>query len=224
MRHAASGRHADGRAPRGAARRRLLGAFAAAPLAGALGGCLGLGEVPAHVYYELDDLGGTPPAAGARVEHTLLVAGSAANGLLDSTALAFSRAAGARQQYQFASWSERPAQRIARLMARRLREAQVFRDVVAETAPVRGDWLLELQLEQLFHDDATPPGEARIEVAVDLVDRLARRSIARRRFAQHEPLTVESAAQAVAAFDRALTRLLDEASAWVLAQAARSPA
>ncbi|OJX03305.1 MAG: hypothetical protein BGO72_00675 [Burkholderiales bacterium 70-64] len=202
----------------------MLGAFAAAPLAGALAGCVGLGEAPAHVYYELDDLGGgTPPAAGARVEHTLLVAGSAVNGLLDSTALAFSRAAGARQQYQFASWSERPAQRIARLMARRLREAQVFRDVVAETAPVRGDWLLELQLEQLFHDDAAPPGEARIEVTADLVDRLARRSIARRRFVQREPLAGESAAQAVAAFDRALTRLLDEASAWVLAQAARPP-
>lgn len=224
MTRAMSPPRAGERAAGRAARRRVLGTITAVPLAAALAGCLGAGQAPAHVYYELDDLGRTPPAAGTRVEHTLLVAGSAANGLLESTALAFSRAPGARQHYQYASWSEPPAQRIARLLARRLREARQFRDVAVDTAPVRGDWLLEVQLEQLFHDAGTPPGEARIEVSVELVDRLARRSIARQGFAQHEPLAGASAAQAVAAFDRALTRLLDEAAAWVLAQATHAPA
>jgi ABC-type uncharacterized transport system auxiliary subunit len=89
---------------------------------------------------------------------------------------------------------------------------------------VRGDWLLELQLEQMFHDDVSPPGVARIEVSAELLDWAGRRAIGRRRFVQQEPLAGESAVQAVAAFNRALARLLDEVQAWVLAQAARTPA
>lgn len=203
-----------------ALRRRALASLALVPLSGALSGCLGLGAAPARIYYELDDLGHTPAAGGAPIEHSLLVAGVAIGSLLDGTGLVFSRAAGAREYYQFASWAERPAARIARLLARRLRQARVFRDVAMETAPVRGDWLLEVQLEHLFHDDVSPPGEARIELALDLIDRASHRSLARQRFAQREPLAVESASQAVAAFDRALTRLLDDAANWVIARAA----
>ena len=126
--------------------------------------------------------------------------------------------------YQFASWTERPAGRIARLLVRRLAARDAFADVALSTAPVRGDWLLELQLEQMFHDDVSPPGVARIELSADLVDWSARRAVDRRRFAQQEPLVGETSAQAVAAFNRALARLLDELEAWVLAQAGRAAA
>ncbi|MCZ7559831.1 MAG: PqiC family protein [Burkholderiaceae bacterium] len=222
-------------------RRRLLRALGAMPLAAALPGCIGPGQAPAHLYYELDDPGaaapratgggasaGTATAAGnaaARASaRTLLVDGVAANAFLDGTAIAYSRAPGARASYQFASWTERPAARIARLLARRLATSGAFADVASATAPVRGDWLLELQLEQLYHDDLAPPGVARIELVAELTGRAARRTIGRRRFAQAEPLANESAAQAAAAFGRALGRLLDEAQDWVVAQAARPAA
>lgn len=212
-----------------AVRRRLLGVLGAAPLATALSGCIGPGQAPAHLYYELDDPGAGVPrvdghgadaaaSASARTR-TLLIDGVAANAFLDSTAIAYSRAPGARASYQFASWTERPAARIARLLGRRLTASGAFADVAAATAPVRGDWLLELQLEQLYHDDQVPPGVARIELVAELTDRAALRTIARRRFAQVEPLASESAAQAVAAFGRAVGRLLDEVQDWVVAQA-----
>ncbi|RPH67626.1 MAG: hypothetical protein EHM83_01020 [Burkholderiales bacterium] len=202
------------------ARRRLLGALGALPVASTLGGCIGLGEVPAHVYFELEDRGAAGPAAGGtRSPHTLLVAGVAASAFDDGTGIAYSRAPGARAYYQLASWTERPAGRIARLLVRRLAASGRFGDVASATAPVRGDWLLELQLEQLLHDDVSPPGVARIELVADLVDRAERRAIGRRRFVQQEPLASESSAQAVAAFNRALTRLLDEVRNWVLEQA-----
>ena len=91
-------------------------------------------------------------------------------------------------------------------------------------AAVRGDWLLELQLERLVHDATSAPGIARIEASVELVDWVARRAIGRRHFAQQEPLAAASSAQAVAALNRALARLLDEIQAWVLARAAQPPA
>lgn len=220
---------------RPALRRRLLGALGAAPLAAVLPGCIGAGTAPAHLYYELDDPGQAAPRASARRAsaganvasadaRALLVDGVAANAFLESTAIAYSRAPGARASYRFASWTERPAARIARLLGRRLAASGVFADVAPATAPVRADWLLELQLEQLYHDDTVPPGVARIELAAQLTDRAARRTIARRRFAQAEPLASESAAQAVGAFERGLSRLLDEVQDWVIARAERPPA
>lgn len=208
-----------------AARRRLLAALGAAPLAAMLAGCAGLRETRAHVYYELEDPGRAPAVAArasARDGRTLLVAGSAAGAFVDGTGLAYSRAPGARAYYQLASWSERPAERIARLLERRLAASGAFADVASAGAPLLPDWLLELQLEQFFHDDVSPPGDARIELAAELIDWRARRAIARHRFTQSEPLAAESAAQAVAAFNRALARLLDELQAWTIALAAAS--
>lgn len=211
----------------GVLRRRLVVAIGAAPLAGFLSGCAGLGEAPAHVFYELGDPGAAsgpaprPHAAGGR---TLLVAGTAASAFYDGTGLAYSRAPGVRAHYQLSRWTERPAVRIARLLERRLAASGAFADVASATAPVRGDWLLELQLEQLYHDDTTPPGVARIEVTAELTDWAARRTLGRRRFAESEPLASESAAQAVAAIERALSRLLDDAQAWVVEQSGRPAA
>ena len=206
-------------------RRRLIGALGATPVAAALPACIGLREAPAHIHYRLDDHAVAQRAAGGtRNPRTLLVAGVAASAFDDGTGIAFSRAPGARAHYQFASWSERPAGRIARLLVNRLAASEAFGDVASATAAVRGDWLLELQLEQMFHDDVSPPGVARIEVSAELLDWAGRRAIGRRRFVQQEPLAGESAVQAVAAFNRALARLLDEVQAWVLAQAARTPA
>lgn len=216
-----------------ALRRRLLGAIGAAPFAAALPGCIGAGQTPAHLYYELDDPGtqarrasagnasAVPGASIGASAGTLLIDGMAVNAFLDGVAIVYSRVPGARARYQFASWTERPAVRIARLLERRLAASGAFADVASATAPVHGDWLLELRLEQMFHDDGVPPGVARIELVAELADRSARRTIARRHFAQVEALAGESAAQAVAAFGRALSRLLDEAQHWVLAQAGR---
>ncbi len=209
-------------------RRRIVLGAAAVPPAAILAGCAGLGPAPAHVHYELEDAAPAAaaraaPAPGAASARTLLIAGVAGSAFYDGTGLAYSRAAGARAYYQFASWTERPSLRIARLLERRLAASGAFADVASATAPVRGDWLLELRLEQLYHDDAAPPGVARVEVVAELTDWAARRALGRRRFEQVEPLAAESAAQAVAACGRALSRLLDETQRWVLAQAGRPP-
>lgn len=206
----------------GRTQRRLALRALAAMLAAASSGCIGLPEAAPHTSYVLRDAGASSPVAAAPRSHALLVASSSASAFLDGTEIAYSREPGALAYYRFASWTERPAERIGHLLQRRLAQTRAFRDVAATTAAVQGEWLLEIQLEEMFHDDVAPPGVARVSVFARLVDRARRRTLGSRRFMQAEPLAVESAAGAVRGFESATTRLLDEIVAWVLAQALAS--
>ncbi|HEY0879274.1 MAG TPA: ABC-type transport auxiliary lipoprotein family protein [Zeimonas sp.] len=174
------------------------------------------GRAPAHVSFQLHDPGESKPLARAPLERVVLVSWSAASAFYDTTSIVYSRSPGALAYYQLASWSERPAEQIGRLFARRLAGTGVFRDVAAMAATVHADWLVDLQLEEMLHDDATPPGVARISVFARIVDRAARRTIDTRRFREQEPLETESAAGAAQAFEAALGRLLDESVRWVV--------
>lgn len=203
-------------------RRRSLSLLTLAPALvfayGAISGCTIVPKAPSHVHYELGDLGESKPVAGAPIDRTLLIAWSAST-FHDGTGLVYSPSPQARSFYQFASWSERPAERIAQLLQRRLAQTRAFRDVASTTASVTGEWLLDLRLEQMYHDNTRPPGTVRVEVFARLVDRKTARTIADRRFLLDEPVEVESASYAVQAFERAVTRWLDESVAWVLASA-----
>lgn len=186
----------------------------------AVAGCVNIGrETPAHQSYELQDLGRAKPVQRAPLDRVVLVGWSAASAFYDVTSIVYSRTPGALAYYQFAGWSERPAERIGRLFARRLADAGAFRDVATVSDAMPGDWLVELQLDEMLHDDAAPPGVARISVFARIVDRSGRRTIDTRRFREEEPLGVESAAGAVKAFDAAVTRLLDTSVGWVIERA-----
>ncbi len=183
-------------------------------------GCVNLGgKAPAHLSYELRDLGESKPASRPKLDRVVLVTWSASSAFYDTTSIAYSRSSGALAYYQLASWTERPAEQLGRLFARRLAGTGAFRDVATVAAPVQGDWLVDVQLEEMLHDDGNPPGVARISVFVRIVDRAARRTIDTRRFLAQEPLKTESADGAVDAFEVALARLLDESVRWVLAEA-----
>lgn len=186
----------------------------------AVAGCVSIGrEAPAHLSYELQDLGRAKPLQRAPLDRVVLVGWSAASAFYDSTSIVYSRTPGALAYYQFAGWSERPAERLGRLFARRLAGTGAFRDVAMVSDAVPGDWLVELQLDEMLHDDAPPPGVARIEVFARIVERSGRRTIGTRRFREEEPLESESAAAAVKAFDAAVTRLLDASVGWVVERA-----
>ncbi len=200
-------------------RRRVLFAACAAPLAG----CVNIGRnAPTHVSYELHDLGNAKPVSRAPLDLVVLVGWAAANAFYDSTSIVYSRTPGALAYYQLASWSQRPAEQLGRLFARRLAAVGLFRDVATLSGPVRGDWLVELELDRMLHDDENPPGVARVSVFARIVDRASDRTVDSRRFDEEEPLQAESAAGAVKAFDAAVTRLLDASVAWVVEAATRA--
>ena len=181
-----------------------------------IAGCVSLGNAPAHEYYVLDDLGSAGvPAQAPRIDRVLLVGEASASPFYDTQSLVFSRAPGQRAYYQFAAWTERPASRFTELLIRRLDAGGAFRSVAATTAGARGDLVLNVRLEEFYHDTGASPGRVRIEVSAELVDRARRAIAAQRRFARSAPTAADDAPAAVAAFNRAVTGLLDEASTWV---------
>ncbi len=231
-------------------RTALLGAAAPGLLLGGCVS-IGGGDAPARVWYQLTDRGGSaaaPSAAGpsmtagpstaagpsmaagpstaadpsaARIDAALLVEGVAASPLYEGTALVYSRAPGAHAVYQFAAWSAPPARRIAQLAMRRLSARARF-DTVAQTdAGIRGALLLRITVERVVHTLDPASGRARLELTAELIDWHRRTLLGRQGFAAHEAVGSDDAAAAVAAFDRGLTRVLDDLAPWVETTAAR---
>jgi cholesterol transport system auxiliary component len=199
--------------------------FAAAAL-GLLAGCLpSPANVPPTQYYVLSDL--AKPAPGQRpapaAGRTLLVNPTVTSSFYDTQSLVYSRAAGQRSYYQFASWTERPGRRFSELLMRRLEARGAFASVASTTAGVKGDIMVNTRLEELYQDTSASPGRVVMEVTAEIVDYTERTVVARRRFSQSVATGGDNAAAAIAAFNQATTSLLDEASAWVEAAAATRP-
>ncbi len=199
-------------------RRALLRAMPVGALALAAG-CVSIsgGDSPQLVQYVLDDrgIGAAPPANLPRIDHGLLVAPVLASGFDESAMLAYGRDPGSRAHYQFAGWTDRPARRIGWLVERRLAARGRFASVAQSTAGVRGDLMLNLTLEHMYHDVSSPPGRARIALVAELVQWRTRSLIARRSFDQSAPAERETAEAAFEATGRALAALLDDLSTWV---------
>ena len=190
-----------------------------------LAGCPTFPDVPPREYYVLADLGKAgafkPAAPAGRV---LLVNPASASPFYDTQSLVFSRNPGQRAYYQFAGWTERPGRRLTDLLMQRLETRNGFTSVALTTSGVKGDLVLNTRLEEFFQDTGAKPGGVRIEVSAELVDHARRTIIAQRRFMQSAPTEGENAQAAVAAFNRAVTVLLDEMSAWIEEAAARPAA
>ncbi|MHB1074419.1 ABC-type transport auxiliary lipoprotein family protein [Thiobacillus sp.] len=201
----------------------------------ALGGCVNFGQsanAPGVVYYVLNDA--EPAAAPAPVPAealkdsdslraeareksyapTLLVLDTTTGGFYDSDQLVFSRSTGTRGQYQFARWTERPGRRFAELLRTRLDRLGRYR-VAPAGGVVRGDLMLDTRLVEFYHDATREPGQVRLELRAELVDLKQRRLLGRHTFEQKVPLTTYDAAGAAQASNLAVSRVLDDVSAWL---------
>jgi len=191
---------------------RIFLACAAAMLAG---GCLSTGERPAQRYYVLAD-GGAP---AARVKTTrpgaLLVAPVTTSAFYDTRDIAFSRGAGTRAYYQYSAWTERPGRAIGGLLVARLERSGAFQAVAHATSGVQGGLVMNVHLAEFYHDAATEPGSARVELTVELVDSVRRTLVARRAFSRSAPAPTYDAPGAAQAFNQALGALLDDVAAWL---------
>lgn len=196
----------------------MKSALVLAALSLLLTGCVNFGEktkIPAVVYYVLNDpVSATDPAPLRADAQTLLVLDTTTGSFYDTDQLVFSRSAGTRGQYQFARWTERPGKRFADLMRTRL-DRQGAWNVSAAGGYVRGDMLLDTELVEFYHDAASEPGQMRLVLRAELVDLKQRALLGRRVFEQQVPLTTYDAAGAAQAANLAVSRALDELSAWL---------
>jgi len=158
-----------------------------------------------------------PLRAQARAESyapTLLVLDTTTASFYDTDQLVFSRTEGTRGQYQFARWTERPGKRFADLMRARLDQQGDWR-VSAAGGYVRGDMLLDTELVEFYHDAAIEPGQVRLVLRAELVDLKLRSLLGRRTFEHKVPLASFDAPGAAQASNLAVSRALDELTAWL---------
>lgn len=176
------------------------------------------GESP--VYYQIQDLrprGSAPRGAGAGV---LLLGGVSAAALHDSDRMVYTRDGLAYAYYQFAHWSERPGKRLAVLAEHRLAASGRYAAVVPSVAGVRGDWMLQLRLDDLTHEDRrlapqAPEGRVVVRVSATLVDWRQRSLLARQSFEAVQPVASADARGAAQATHLATTAVLDALEAWL---------
>ncbi len=198
--------------------RRAVAAIvcAAVMLAGCMSVSLGNADAPGVTYFALADArpaaaASAPPPGAPR----LAIQAAGADPLADSVSMVFSRRPGERALYQFAAWSERPSRSLALLAQDRLLAGGRFESVTQIGQPVASDWLLTLRLEQMLHDVGPTPGQARLAVRAELVDRRERAVIGQRLFAASAPVAEPAAAPAAAAFGVAMADVLDQLAPWV---------
>jgi len=183
-----------------------------------LTGCVNFGEktkIPAVVYYVLNDpVSATDPAPLRADAKTLLVLDTTTGSFYDTDQLVFSRSASTRGQYQYARWTERPGKRFADLMRARL-DRQGAWQVSAAGGYVRGDVLLDTVLMEFYHDAASVPGQVRLALRAELIDLKQRKLLGRRVFEQQVPVPTYDAAGAAEASSLAVSRALDDLTAWL---------
>jgi cholesterol transport system auxiliary component len=129
--------------------------------------------------------------------------------------LVYSRAPGTRAHYEYARWSEPPAQRLGWLLRQRLEASRVFEAVAPLGGSVRGDYQLNTRLVDFFHDSASPPGAALLVLEADLVRRADARLVARRMFVAQEPVAAYDAGGAADALGLAANRVIDDLTVWL---------
>lgn len=193
-----------------------------------LSACVSLfpGEnTPMQLWYELSDAGaqasGTAPVESRKArQHTLLIGPVASTSFYDGNLLAFSADGRTRAYYQFAAWTERPAKRLGMLVEKRLAGRGMFASVAQSTSGVRGQLLLNLRLDECWHDASSTPGQAHLSFTAELIDWRSRTLIARRSFEGRAPVVEANAAAAATALSQALGSQLDALSAWVDASTA----
>ena len=190
--------------------------FFAATLLVVAAGCLpGGGAREAQRFYILEAPEPKAPAAVVPRPATLVVPPTGTAGFYDTQDLVFSRSPGTRAYYQFNSWTERPGRTVHDLLVSRLERSGAFKSVVATDRPVAGSLVLRTELEEIYHDAVSSPGEARIVLVAELFD-LRNAPLGRRSFSQAAPAASYDAQGAVQGFRQALGPLLDEVVGWAI--------
>ncbi len=181
-----------------------------------MAGCFSIGlggEGTALAQYRLEDLSPKLQPRAAPIDRRLLLSTLPSESIGDTYSMAYTRAAQQRQFYQFASWTDRPSERVVHLLTQRIEARHIFESVARLGSGVGGGLILNVGVDEIVHDVGA--GTARIEVTAELIERRGRNLVERKHFTAAAPIAQENAPAAVAALSRALTTLLDELVPWL---------
>jgi ABC-type uncharacterized transport system auxiliary subunit len=203
-------------------------ALACVALGSLLCGCVSVGlggEPAAQVQLALHDVANPQlTRREAPLVNALLVQPRPANALADTLAIAYSRRDHEFAFYQLASWTERPVRQLPRLLVHRLEKRGVASAVGTVGDPLRADWLLTIGIDTLHHDVRSAPGQARLALSAELIDRRTRTRAAYRRFESDMPTTTADSSAAAASMSLAMARVFDDLVPWLEQELQRAAA
>jgi ABC-type uncharacterized transport system auxiliary subunit len=187
---------------------------------------VGNGESP-QTQFVLSDARATSaaPAGESRAatrSANLLLTGISADPLADGTLIAYARHPGERSVYQLSTWSERPVRRIPQLLQQRIEARGSFGTAAMLGDPVRADLLLTLAVEEIYHDVAQEPGQARLSLRATLYRRHERQQLAKRSFSASVAVPEARAAAAAGAMNQAVAEIFDQLIPWLESEAGRT--
>lgn len=180
-----------------------------------LGGCLRMPTQEHAVTHHVLTDPGPVQRSPATQPGVLLVREMDAPAFYQLPRLAYSRTPGTRAHYEYARWSEPPAQRLTWLLRQRLEAAGVFEVVAPLGGSVRGDYQLNTRLVDFYHDTATSPGVVLLVLEAEVLRRNDARLLERRMFVAQQPVSSHDVAGATEAMGRAATRAIDELTLWL---------
>jgi len=170
-----------------------------------------------HRYYTLEPAPAPTTVAERQATHdgVLLVAPVAAAPFYNGRDIAFSVVEGTRGRYQFSSLTQSPASSLSTAIASGLTRAHLFRSVASPGPGVTGQWLLNVRLDEIYHDARQAPGVARVAMTVELIDLKDRAVVGRHTMTAAVDAPSHDAAGAVVGMRQALGAAVDELVEWV---------
>lgn len=145
----------------------------------------------------------------------LLVREAQGNRLINSNKIVFSDGNSRRGYYQLARWVEPPTRRFSVLLLNRLEHSRLFSSVSRLGNATIGDFQLNAELNDFYHDIKSTPGSAVAEITVELVDLKTRQMVARKRFSQEVSAESFDGEGAVRALTLAMNQILDQIVIWL---------
>jgi cholesterol transport system auxiliary component len=177
------------------------------------GGCVRLrspvGQAPAMYLLEanLESVPRQPKSPSAPVA-AVAVPNSAAPGY-DTNQMAYMRHTSQLEYYTASRWVDTPVRMLTPLLVKALEQQGVYRAVVSAPAPVKSDYLINLEMIRLLQEFTGPDSRMRLTLQVEVIDREGL-VLASRLYDVTEPADSPDAVGGVLAANRLLERLLPE--------------
>ena len=160
-----------------------------------------------------------PVRAAKPSAKVLLIAQPRAEAGFDSKRIAYTDKPSAISYYSQSEWADEPAKLIAPLLAEAIEKTAAYQAVLTQPTPVAADHRLDVELIRLQQNFLQQPSEIQLTLRVSLSDAASNTLLASRLFDEREPAPSENAYGGVQAANRALSRILSDLTAWLLAQA-----
>ena len=189
---------------------RLPGLFVIVAASAVVAGCVS-GPPPQSAYYTL------APAVTATTRAkplvgTILVNRLSARGLTGGRQIVFRDRAHPFQvqRYHYRYWADAPTVLIQDRLVQSLRQAGIADYVITPAERAKADWIVSGNLLMFEHHPYARPPVVVVELELGIVRSKCREPVFLKRYSVQEPAPNNQIEQAIPAFERALTRLIDQ--------------